>query len=77
MSSTANSLFVRTLANALIKSLIENNLPRVIFLLVHRRSNHEYSTLTSFRSSGTFPEYNETTVIHALTGWLPEPIPLK
>ncbi|CAF1182417.1 unnamed protein product [Rotaria sordida] len=30
-----------------------------------------------FRSSSTYSEYNETSIIHLLTGWLPEPIPLK
>ncbi|CAF4088818.1 unnamed protein product [Rotaria sp. Silwood2] len=30
-----------------------------------------------FRSSSTYAEYNETSVIHALTGWVSEPIPLK
>ncbi|CAM4739728.1 unnamed protein product [Rotaria magnacalcarata] len=30
-----------------------------------------------FRSSNAYNEYNETSIIHALTSWLPEPIPLK
>ena len=31
----------------------------------------------SFGLSNSFSEFNETSVIHCLTGWLPEPIPLK
>lgn len=31
----------------------------------------------SYRSPAPYAEYNETSIVHALTGWLPEPIPLK
>lgn len=30
-----------------------------------------------FRPASPFPENNEVSVIHSLTGWIPEPIPLK
>ncbi|CAF4447956.1 unnamed protein product, partial [Adineta steineri] len=29
-----------------------------------------------YRPPNTNPTYNETSVIHTLTGWVPEPIPL-
>ncbi|CAF4403412.1 unnamed protein product, partial [Adineta steineri] len=31
----------------------------------------------NFNTPNDFPEFNESSIIHLLTGWIPEPIPLK
>ena len=61
------------MANAFIQRFIKNNFSRV--------SKFSYTKKflfrdNSYRSSNTTTN-NETSIIHTLTSWLPEPIPLK
>ncbi|CAF1130028.1 unnamed protein product [Rotaria sp. Silwood1] len=56
--------------------LPQTSLPYELWPMLLSKALLKIITL-DFRSSSTYVEYNETSIIHALTGWVPEPIPLK
>lgn len=75
MPSTPNFPTARTVASAVNEGLAEDPLARV-----GRPSSHPVKTFSlpvSYRAPNANPPSNETSIIHTLTGWVPEPIPLK
>lgn len=79
MSTTENNSLARTLADVVNKGSSENHFTRVNFALFCFLLSFEIHLVHRYSSSALNDsrEHSEASVIHLLTGWIPEPIPLK